>query len=122
MLTLAGLALGLALAGSFPEHRTAAMHVAFVGGFGLLALCVATHVALEHGELGQEQEGRPWAVTVFGALLVAAMIARAVATVLVVHYVTLLLVVAWLVGLAVWAAYLAPRMTREPLAPSGEAP
>ena len=65
--------LGFALAAAFPEWRKAALHVGFIGGFGLLALAVSVHVAGAHsGRLA-----RPGMVRVMAALLMSAIPARA---------------------------------------------
>lgn len=107
---------GLVAAAVVPEHRIAAMHVAYVGGFGLLALTVATHVALGHTGFEAQQSGRPWPVAVFGALFVIAAAMRATAVAMPDVYFAWLGVAAsvWLAGEAVWAAYLLPKMWRVP--------
>ncbi|MFQ5478132.1 MAG: NnrS family protein [Candidatus Binatia bacterium] len=43
---------GYLLAAAFPEQRTAALHLVFIGGFATLAFCVAHHVVLGHGGYG----------------------------------------------------------------------
>jgi uncharacterized protein involved in response to NO len=115
--------LGLLLAAAFPAHRVAAMHVAYVGGFGLLAFCVAAHVTLGHGGCEREQNGRPWPVIACGALFVAAAALRAVATAWIELYTTWLLAAAsvWLVAAVVWSAFLLPKMWRAPLRPEAAA-
>jgi uncharacterized protein involved in response to NO len=109
--------LGLMSAAAFPQHRVAAMHVTFIGGFGLLAFAVATHVTLGHSGHSKDQAGRPRAVIWFGALFAAAMLIRSVGTVLSSKYFELLGVAAalWLLGAIVWASYLLPKMWRAPL-------
>jgi uncharacterized protein involved in response to NO len=108
--------LGLVAAAIVPAHRIAAMHVAYVGGFGLLALTVATHVALGHTGFDAQQSGRPWPVAVFGALFVVAAGMRATAVTMPDVYFAWLGVAAsiWLAGAVVWAAYLLPKMWRVP--------
>ena len=107
---------GLVSAAVFPEHRVAAMHVTYIGGFGLLAFAVATHVTLGHSGYTKDQAGRPHAVAWFGALFAAAMLIRSVGTVLSSEYFELLGVAAamWLAGASVWALYLLPKMWRAP--------
>jgi uncharacterized protein involved in response to NO len=109
------LVLGLVAAALFPAHRVAAMHVAYVGGFGLLAFAVAAHVTMAHSG---SPEPRPslWPVAAFGGLLVLAMAIRATATAFVQYYVTALGLAAalWLAGAAVWALFLARWIWRSP--------
>ena len=108
---------GLMSAALFPEHRVAAMHVTYIGGFGLLAFAVATHVTLGHGGYSKDQAGRPRAVVWFGALFAAAMLIRSAGTVLSSKYFELLGAAAamWLLGAIIWASYLLPKMWRAPL-------
>lgn len=120
LLRLAALAIpaGLVAAALVPEHRIAAMHVAFVGGFGLLAFAVAAHVTLGHSGFTAQQDGRPWPVAAFGILFVAAAAMRATAPALPDAYFRWLgaAAVVWLLGAAVWALYLLPKMWAEPAA------
>jgi uncharacterized protein involved in response to NO len=108
---------GLTIAAIFPEHRVAAMHVTFIGGFGTLAFSVAAHVTLGHGGYNEDQAGRPRAVAWFGALFAAAMMVRFVGTVVSTKYFETLAVAAtiWLAAACVWAFYLLPKMWRAPL-------
>ncbi len=109
--------LGLIAAAALPDHRVAALHITFIGGFGLLAFAVAAHVTLAHGGDASAQTGRPWPVLGFGVLFVLALAARASATSVPEHYFGLLGLAAalWLAGATLWAAYLVPRMWRGPL-------
>jgi len=64
---------GFALAAVFPAWRKAALHVGFIGGFGLLAFAVSAHVAGAHsGKLA-----RPRVVVLMAALMLLAIPARA---------------------------------------------
>jgi hypothetical protein len=109
---------GLMSAAAFPEHRVAAMHVTYIGGFGLLAFAVATHVTLGHTGNSKDQAGRPRAVAWFGALFAAAMLIRSAGTVLSSRYYELLGLAAamWILGAITWAFYLLPKIWRAPLA------
>jgi uncharacterized protein involved in response to NO len=109
---------GLLTAAAFPEHRVAAMHITYIGGFGLLAFAVATHVTLGHSGYSKDQAGRPRAVAWFGALFAAAMLIRSVGIVLSAQYFELLGLAAamWLLGAVIWASYLLPKMWRAPIA------
>src|SRR6266571_8903084 len=40
---------GYASVAAFPEYAKAGLHVAFIGCFALLALCISVHVVLSHG-------------------------------------------------------------------------
>ena len=58
--------LGIALAGLVPDYRVPALHVTFIGGFGLMAFAVASHVAYSHLGLESLRDGRPAAVVLAG--------------------------------------------------------
>lgn len=65
--------LGFWLAAAFPASRKAALHVGFIGGFGLLALAVSAHVAGAHsGRLA-----RPGYLIAMAVLIAFAIPARA---------------------------------------------
>ncbi len=64
---------GLLAAAALPGVRAAALHVLFVGGFGLLALAVSIHVAVSHSGRPGRLAGRPWQVQALGLLLLAAL-------------------------------------------------
>lgn len=49
-------ALGLVMAAAMPLHAIAALHLTFVGGYGLLTLAIATRVVVSHGRHGLEVE------------------------------------------------------------------
>lgn len=108
---------GLALAAIFPEDRIAWMHVAYVGGFGLLAFAVSAHVALGHGGYEAARDGRPWQALAFGVLFATAMILRATATQMPDVYFGWLAAAAgiWLLGALVWAIFLVPKMWSPPI-------
>ena len=64
---------GFWLAAAFPAERKAALHVGFIGGFGLLALAVSAHVAGSHtGRLA-----RPGRLIAMAVLVLLAVPARA---------------------------------------------
>ncbi len=102
---------GLVLAGLWPVYRVAALHVLFIGGFGLLAFGVATHVALGHLGLERLALGRPLAIAVMGATFVGAMVARLAADMSHTYFDHLGWAAGmWLVGSAAWLAFLGPRL------------
>ena len=111
--------IGLFAAAALPDQRVEALHVTFVGGFGLLAFAVGTHVGLGHSGEDAGQAGRPWPVLAFGALFMLAMALRVTALAVPNHYFGWLGTAAalWLLGATVWAVYLLPKLWRAPLAP-----
>ena len=113
--------LGLLGAALFPDHRVEALHVMFVGGFGLLAFAVSTHVVLGHTGHEAAQSGRPWPVLAFGALFAVAMGARVSVTAVPEHYFGWLGAAAslWLAGATAWAFLVLPRLWRAPVAEPG---
>lgn len=99
------------LAGRRPPASFALVPVGIAAG-----LTVAAHVTLGHGGFAIDQEGRPNAVAAIGLLFLTAAGPRAVAGLVPVAYFAWLGVAAacWLVGAAVWAAYLLPKMWSVP--------
>jgi uncharacterized protein involved in response to NO len=101
---------GYALAAAVPAQRVAALHVVFIGCFGLMALSVSLHVALSHGGRPERLAGRPAAVWALGALLLLALAFR-----LLVGFDPSrlerwlgLAAAAFLLGTAAWAALVVP--------------
>jgi uncharacterized protein involved in response to NO len=114
--------LGLVAAGLVPDFRVAALHVLFIGGFGLLAFGVATHVALGHLGLESLALGRPRPIAVLGVTFVLAMLARVAADFSDTYFDHLAWAAAmWLVGSTVWLAFLGPRLLGRARAPSPRA-
>ncbi|MCC6557103.1 MAG: NnrS family protein [Polyangiaceae bacterium] len=114
---------GQLAAAAFPDYRVEALHVLFIGGFGLLSFAVATHVTLGHSGDEARQSGRPWPVLAFGALFAVAMALRIGAIAVPQHYFGWLGAGAalWLLGAFVWSAFLLTRLWRAPLAAEGAA-
>jgi hypothetical protein len=105
--------LGLAASGLFPDYRVPALHVLFIGGFGLLVFGVATHVTLSHVALDSLAMTSPPAVAVLGACLVLAMLARVAADWSASYFAHIGSAAAlWLVGTAAWLAYVGPKLLR----------
>jgi uncharacterized protein involved in response to NO len=71
------LPLGYALAAAFPEYRKACLHVVFIGCFATLVFSVALHVVLTHSGRSEELAKRRAPLLLLGALLAAALLARA---------------------------------------------
>jgi uncharacterized protein involved in response to NO len=107
-------------AAALPDHRIEALHVTFVGGFGLLSFAVSTHVTLGHTGHEAAQAGRPWPVVAFGALMVAAMGLRASALAVPALYFGWLGAAAtvWMAGATAWALFLLPKLWSRAAEPS----
>lgn len=102
---------GLLGAGLFPDLRIAALHVLFIGGFSLMGFGVATHVSLSHLDLEALALGKPPAVMVLGLSVVLAMLARVAADLSQTYFDHVGWAAAlWLVGSAVWLAFLGPKL------------
>jgi uncharacterized protein involved in response to NO len=106
------LPLGFALAAVSPAREQAGLHVSFIGGFALMALSVAYHVALAHGGRPALLAKRPWPVAAMGALLLAALVLRATAELDPPRAGPLLGIAAvvFLAGTLCWAALVLPRL------------
>ena len=101
---------GIVLAGLLPDYRVPALHVTFVGGFGLLALAVATHVTAAHLELVGLRDGRSPLVAVVAVSSLVAMLGRVTADATDTYFEHLAAAAAvWITGSAIWVVSLAPR-------------
>jgi len=115
---------GLFGAAVFPGVRVEALHVMFVGGFGVLAFSVSTHVTFAHTGQESRQAARAWPVVAFGLLFAVAMMFRISAVANPNSYFRSLGIAAslWLLGTMVWAAYVLPSIVRRPAAPPKTTP
>jgi uncharacterized protein involved in response to NO len=107
---------GYALAGVSPRYEEAALHVVYIGGFALMALSVAYHVALAHGGHPGVLAGRPFPLVVMCVLLVGAVALRALADLVRAQeriYLALASA-AFLGATACWAALVVPRLRGSP--------
>jgi hypothetical protein len=103
--------LGLIASALWPDYRVPALHILFIGGFGLMAFAVATHVVLAHLNLEQLALGRPAAVVILGIAFLLALCARLAADMSDTYFDHLGWAAAiWLVGSAVWLAFLGPKL------------
>ncbi len=66
-------------AGLLPNHRVALLHLAFLGGFSLMAFAVGTMVVLSHGGAGQQLRQPLWSLKAIGAGIIGAIIFRVAA-------------------------------------------
>lgn len=104
---------GLAASAIWPDYRVPALHVAFIGGFGLLTFAVATHVALSHLDLVEAATGHPPAIVAVAVGLVLAMAARVAADGSESYFVHLGWAAgAWILGSAIWLGYVGPKVLR----------
>jgi uncharacterized protein involved in response to NO len=104
---------GLVASGLLPDYRVAALHILFIGGFGLLTFAVATHVSLSHLDLPELAAGRPTAVTVLAVAFGLALAARLAADVSNSYFDHLGWAAGcWLTGSAAWLFFLGPRLLR----------
>jgi len=117
---------GLLLAAARPALRFAFLHVTTIGGFGLMALAVGAHVVLAHGGHEELVERPSRALRWFGGLVLFALTTRVSADMLPDTYLVHLAGASlfWLVGLAVWVAFLVPkalgpRGDGKPVVPAG---
>jgi uncharacterized protein involved in response to NO len=105
--------LGLAGSALWPDYRVPALHVLFVGGFGVLTFAVATHVVLGHTGAPELAMGRPPAVVATGIALLLAMTARVAADWSDTYFAHLGWAAGlWIAGTLVWLLFVAPRLVR----------
>jgi len=105
--------LGLTVSALWPDYRVPALHIVFIGGFGLMAFAVATHVAVSHLDLGDLAVGRPWPVVVLGASFALALAARLFADASESYFAHLGWAAGcWMVGSALWLVFFAPKLLR----------
>jgi uncharacterized protein involved in response to NO len=111
---------GLVLAALFPDYRVPALHVVFIGGFGLMAYGVASHVVLSHLGFEAEALGRPWAVVAAGTGLLLALCARLAADFSHTYFDHLAWAAGlWIAGTALWLVDAGRRIARASADPSG---
>lgn len=105
---------GLLLSGVFPDYRVPALHVLFIGGFGLMAFAVATHVILGHLELTAESLGWPGPVIALALGILGAAAARVAADMSESYFTHLgWAALLWISGSAIWLGYVVPRLLRD---------
>ena len=104
---------GLATAAALPRYELAALHLAFIGGFGLLTLAIATRVIVAHGKHGLEQEAHTLTPTV-GGLVIAALALRIAADLVPARTLPLLGAsgALWMIAWLWWGSRALPRLFR----------
>ena len=97
---------GLLCQAIWPEQRLAALHVLFIGGFGLVTFSVATRVILGHAGLGRLFHTRLWFVIVMAAAFTVAAALRFLGDFIPMQRATILNGAAylWIIGAIVWAS------------------
>lgn len=95
-----------------PTYAIHLLHLTLIGGFGLMALMIATRVTLAHGGHDMELEDRSQALTWTGILIVLAAFTRAAAPLIPAAYFSHLAYAAgaWILGLLVWGLVYLPRI------------
>jgi hypothetical protein len=105
--------IGLAASGLIPDYRVPALHILFIGGFGLLAFAVGTHVLLSHLDLHDLVLGRPLAIVTLAVSFGLALGARLAADVSHSYFDHLGWAAGcWLFGSSVWLIFVGPRLLR----------
>ncbi len=105
--------LGLLASAIWPDYRVPALHILFIGGFGLMAFGVATHVSLTHLDLQQYALGRPPAIILMGAAFALALFLRFTADSSDTYFQHLGWASAiWIFGSAAWLVFLGPKLLR----------
>lgn len=102
---------GLWLAVVYPPLAIAALHVVFLGGFGLLTLAIGTRVVIAHGRHGLPAERVVFTSAVAAAVLVTLLL-RVSADVFAAHATFLYgaSAFAWILGWGAWAVRAIPRI------------
>jgi uncharacterized protein involved in response to NO len=99
---------GILLSGLLPDYRVPALHVTFVGGFGLLAFAVGTHVTAAHLDLVALRDGRSPLVAVIALASLVALLGRVTADATQTYFEHLAAAAAvWIAGSAIWLVTLA---------------
>jgi uncharacterized protein involved in response to NO len=103
---------GLWLAALFPEYEIPALHVTFIGGFGLMTLTVATRVVVAHCGFEAVWEGDSKAVMAFGLSFSLALLSRVAADFFSESYFWILYIGAscWLIGALAWGLAFIPKV------------
>ncbi len=113
--------LGLVVTAIWPRLAVGGLHIAFVGGFGLLGLAVSSQVILGHGGYRELLFGRPWPVAVLVGCVALATVARlAMAIDRGRYFVWMgLAAAAFLLATLAWAWFVVPGIVRPRAAPDG---
>ncbi len=112
--------LGLWLAALLPRYEIAALHVTFIGGFGLMMLVMALRVVSSHGGVEAWWDAARWLPALLGSGALLAVTLRVAAHRWPAQYLPLLAAGAtvWITVLLVWGLRLLPRVTPRHRPPS----
>ena len=101
---------GPIIAGLVPDYRVPGLHVTFIGGFGLLALAVGTHVTASHCDgLSEIRDGRATIVRVVAGGVIVAAVGRVTADATATYFQHLAAAGAvWIAVTALWVGRLLP--------------
>lgn len=101
---------GPIVAGLLPDYRVPALHVTFIGGFGLLAIAVATHVTASHCQgVPALRDGRATILRVVAGGVLLAALGRVTADATATYFEHLAAAGAvWIAATALWSARLLP--------------
>jgi uncharacterized protein involved in response to NO len=105
--------MGLIASAIWPNYRVPALHIIYIGGFGLQVFGVDSHVAMSHLDMEQLALGRPPAVIVLDTAFLISLGARLAADASNTCYVHLGWAAGvWIAGSSVWSAFFGPKMLR----------
>jgi uncharacterized protein involved in response to NO len=101
---------GPVVAGLVPDYRVPALHLTFIGGFGLLAISVGTHVTASHCEgLPAIRDGRATIVRVVAGAVLLAAVGRVIADATGTYFEHLAAAaLLWIAATSLWVARLLP--------------
>jgi uncharacterized protein involved in response to NO len=102
-----------------PTYEMTALHVTFIGGFGLMTLVIATRVIVAHCNFDEMWEVNSWKIAIPGILFILALLVRIGADLVPQYYLDLLSTGAgiWLVGALAWGAIFAPKVGPSNISP-----
>jgi uncharacterized protein involved in response to NO len=108
------LVLGLWAPAFVPVYSMHALHLVFIGGFGLMTLMIASRVSLAHGGYGVRIELRSRVFTVIGGLALLAAAARIAAPWVPKGYAPHLAYasICWILAVIAWLAVFLPKIVR----------
>ncbi|MGZ3687670.1 MAG: NnrS family protein [Bdellovibrionota bacterium] len=95
-----------------PDYWVHSLHIAFIGGFGLMTFMVASRVTLAHGGYGHRVDLRSRLLTTSAVLMLVAALTRAVAPLVPQAYLHHLAYAAgiWVLAIVLWSAVFVSKM------------
>lgn len=106
------LVVGFWMAALLPRYEIGALHIAFIGGFGLMILAMGLRVVASHGGVAGLWEGAAWQLKLAALSVLIAVPLRFAAAFFPTRYTLLLALAAgcWIVALLAWGALTVPRV------------